>query len=173
MISTRALTPVLRLTWIATLLAIMSLGCAGKPKGPLFEALAPPESGSALVYIYRDDVVRGVGSARLKFDGEDLGELKNGEYTALVVYAGRHTVRSALMWFGLFARSWHKMDFEVTSGQTQYIRLSASTQSLAAGPAAATAPGRSDDKADVALLMGSVNTSTGSQQISSLRRARP
>ena len=77
------------------------------------------------------------------------------------------------MWFGLFARSWNDLRFEVTSGQTQYIRLSASTQSLAAGPADATAPGRSDAKADVALLMNPVPQSTGSLQISTMRRARP
>ncbi|MCH2185329.1 DUF2846 domain-containing protein [Myxococcota bacterium] len=173
MIKSGALTAVLQAACLAIVLAAISIGCAGKPKGPRFEALAPPEAGSALVYIYRDDQVRGVGSARLKFDDEDLGQLKNGEYTALVVYAGRHTVGSALMWFGLFARSWNDLRFEVTSGQTQYIRLSASTLSLAAGPADATAPGRSDVKADVALLMNAVPQSTGSLQISTMRRARP
>ena len=163
----------LRILVLSTMafLVALTLSCAGKPKGPRFEALAGPGQDSALVYLYRDDRVKGIGPARLQFDDEKIGKLKNGEYTALIVYPGQHTLRSALMWLGLFARSWHQMDFEVEGGQTRYIRLSASTQSLGSGPAAAAAPGRSHEKAAVVLTMGPVDRSTGSQQISTPRRA--
>ena len=161
----------LRSVLMAGLVALLTMGCAGKPRGPRFEMLAPPDATSTLVYIYRADTLRGVGPAPIKLDGEKLAELKNGEYLALVVDPGEHEVSAALMWFELFARSWNRMSLETKPGQTVYLKIWAATDALPPVPPSAQVPGRSDEKGDTALFMGVVDASTGQREIRTTRRA--
>jgi hypothetical protein len=156
---------------LATSTLVLS-GCAGgRPAGPLFEWLAPPDPMSTLVYIYRSDVQRGVAPSPIRLNGDEIATLKNGEYVALVVNPGPHEIRGAILWLWLIARSWNQTSFEAKGGTTLYVKLWAATAEVPAIPASAEAPGRSDRKADVGLFMGRVDREVAEAELPRMRRA--
>jgi hypothetical protein len=148
------------------------LACAGgRPAGPVFEPLAPPDASSTLVYIYRLDTLRGVGGARVKLDGERIATLRNGEYVAFVVDPGRHEIRASILWLGLLARSWNGIELRTDGGETVYVRIWADTEEGPPAPAGAEIPGRPDRKADAGLFMGLVSPSDARVELRAMRRA--
>ena len=157
------------------LLALLTgclLGCAGgKPKGPVFEPLAPPDAASSLIYVYRLDALRGTGGGPVKIDGERFATLRNGEYVAIVVDPGRHEFRAALLWLGLIARSWNSLVVEARPGETHFVKLWAATAPIPGAPPAAAVPGQSDVKADVGLFMGLVDRTQAELELRAMRRA--
>jgi hypothetical protein len=154
-------------------LTAMQLACAtGRPGGPVFERLAPPDSSSTLVYIYRQDTQRGVDGSRLKLDGDRLVDLRNGEYVAVVLDPGEHVLSASLFWFGLIARSWNSLAFTAQGGETLYIKLWAATSEIAAPPGANELPGRSDRRADVGLYMSRVSADDAQVELRVTRRAQ-
>lgn len=154
------------------LVIVTALGCAaGRPTGPAFEPLAPPDPASTLVYIYRDDVTRGVNAARVRLDGDDVVQIRNGEYVAFVIDPGTHELGAALMWLGLLPRSWNHTTIETRGGETIYVKLWADTGEMPTMPADARPPGSGEQKADVALFMAVVDRATAEGNLPGMRRA--
>lgn len=166
----RCLAAPIALCWVAFALTA-PLGCAGgRPKGPTFEPLAPPDGASTLVYIYRQDSIKGVSPARVKLDGDEIATMKNGEYLAIVIDPGVHEMSAALMWLGLIARSWNAVPIDAHPGETIYLKLFASMDELPGATSEADVPGRSHRKADVALLMSSVERHVAESELPTMRR---
>lgn len=154
-------------------LTVTQLACAtGRPGGPVFERLAPPNSSSTLVYIYRQDTQRGVDGAKLKLDGDKLVALRNGEYVAVVLDPGEHELSASLLWLGLIARSWNSLALTARGGETLYIKLWAATGAVAAPPGASELPGRVDRGAEVGLYMSRVDTEEAQIDLRVTRRAQ-
>lgn len=150
------------------------LGCAGgSPSGPAFERLAPPDASSAVVYIYRQDVLRGVRGARLRVDGDDRLALRNGEYVAVVLEPGGHRIAASLYWLGLIPRSWNELELTSRGGQTLYVKLWAAPSEIPAPSAGAEVPGRSDDRRTVGIHMSMVGADEALQDLRLSRRAEP
>jgi len=148
-----------------------SLGCAGgRPKGPVFEPLAPPDAASTLVYIYRLDTLRGADGARIKLDGERIATLRNGEYVAFVVDPGEHEVRASLLWLGFLTRSWNGLKLKADGGETLFVRVWAATEELAAPPADAQIPGRAEQRGTAGLFMRLVDRTDAELELRAMRR---
>jgi len=154
-------------------MVVVQLACAtGRPSGPAFERLAPPDSSSALVYIYRLDSQRGVDGAKLKLDGDFLVALRNGEYVAVVVEPGQHEIGASLLWMGMIARSWNQLDIIPRGGETLYVKLWAATGPPPGPPGAADLPGGSDRRAEVGLYMGQEGAADAQLELRTMRQAQ-
>ena len=153
--------------------AVVQLACAtGRPSGPAFERLAPPDSSSALVYIYRLDSQRGVDGAKLKLDGDPLVALRNGEYIAVVVEPGQHEIGASLLWMGMIARSWNQLDIVPRGGETLYVKLWAATGPPPGPPGASELPGGSDQRAEVGIYMSQVVAADAQLELRTMRQAQ-
>jgi len=107
-------------------LASALLGCVTSlPDGPPFVAATAPSPNESLVYVYRNESLRGIGAFDLKLDSDDLGTLGNGQYLSLVVEPGRHTLSARLRWMEIVPRSWNGLAFTTKPGQTVYLRVAA------------------------------------------------
>jgi hypothetical protein len=150
----------------------LGIGCAGgRPTGPVFEPLAPPDATATLLYVYRLDALRGVGGARVKLDDEKVGALRNGEYTAFVVDPGTHELRASVLWLGLIARSWNGLGLKTRGGETVYVRLRVATEASPEPPNAAEIPGRNDDRGGPALYLKIVPRQEALLELRAMRRA--
>lgn len=167
--------PASRRIAIATLVGsiVLQLACAtGRPSGPAFERLAPPDSSSALVYIYRQDEQRGVDGAKVRLDGDFLVMLRNGEYIAVVVEPGPHEIGASLLWMGMLARSWNQLEIVPRGGETLYVKLWAATGPPPGPAGAPELPGRSDRQAEVGLYMTKRAPADAQLELRTMRQAQ-
>jgi len=135
-------------------LVVLGLGCASSaPSGPRFTAAASPSADRALVYVYRIDRVSGVGSMKLRLQGGDEFELRDGEYAPLVVKPGGRKLAISLPLLGGMSRGWSSFPFTARPGETVYVRVWAGTDEVQRGPQGRPddfgAPGRGDRYASV------------------------
>ncbi|MFL2935083.1 MAG: hypothetical protein ACJZ7Z_00005, partial [Myxococcota bacterium] len=71
---------------LVSLSLLLLTACAPTvPKGASFKPLAPPDSKDTLIYVFRDDSLRGIGGVDIERDGEKRGNLLNGESLAFLV----------------------------------------------------------------------------------------
>ena len=145
--------------WLAAV-AVLWLACAsGTPTGPRFVDAGPPPADRALVYVYRIDRVSGVGAMRLRVEGADQFELRNGEYAPLLVKPGGRRLAMSLPLLGGVSRGWSSFPFTARAGETLYLRVWAGTDEVQRGPQGRAddfgAPGRGDRYASVNVF-GSV-----------------
>lgn len=163
----------LTLAFMLFALSALQFGCAtGRPSGPAFERLAPPDASSTLVYIYRLDSLRGVDGAKIKLDGDRLVALRNGEYVAVVLDPGEHELDASLLWLGVIARSWNSLDLTARGGETLYVKLWAAIGGVAIPPGAAELPGQAARSGDVGLYMSRVSASEAQLDLRTMRLAQ-
>lgn len=109
----------------ALLTTLMLMGCVAT--GPEFKAeLSRPESGRALLYVYRPDTVIGIGNADVPFlhlDGQRLTRIRIGGHIPLPVSPGRHKLTTTE---SLLGNDTGKVRGETTvtipAGATVYLR---------------------------------------------------
>ena len=152
-------------------LASLLLACAPTvPTGSLFTRLAPPDPDDTLVYVYRQDSLRGVDGVDIELDGENLGRLLNGEYLAFLIDPGRHEIRARLKWLQTIPRSWNSLDFMSRPGQTLYVRVWAAYQHEPGPMPGRTTLAPSNEKAKVGLFLGLQKPELAKQELESTRR---
>ena len=138
-------------------LAVLScilVACAPTvPSGASFTPLAPPGPGDTLVYVYRQDSLRGVDGVEITLDGEKLGQLLNGEYLAFLIDPGQHSMKARMLWFQLIPRSWNSLDFTARPGQTLYLQIRAAYHQDSTHPAGRASPELSTKGTQVGLFM--------------------
>jgi hypothetical protein len=119
-----------RLAAFLTILLLM--GCAS---GPEFKAeLSRPDSGRALLYVYRPDTVIGIGNADVPFlhlDGQRLTRIRIGGHMPLPVSPGRHKLTTTE---SLLGNDTGKVRGETTvnvpAGATVYLRYTETIKSF-------------------------------------------
>ena len=157
-------------------LALVWVGCGGgPPRGPRFEPAAPPPAGRALVYVYRVDRVSGVGPIRIRVDGGETIELRNGEYAPLLLRSGGRRMQLSLPLFGGVSRGWNSVPFTAESGGTQFMRVWAGVEEVDRGPQGRPddfgAPGRGDRYAGVNVFAAIWSTRESERDIRDLQLA--
>jgi hypothetical protein len=170
-----------RLAMRLALAGLLALGLGGlacrpaPPTGPRFMPEPPPPSGRALVYVYRIDRVSGVGAMRVRIDGGDAFELRDGEYAPLVLRSGGRRLELSLPLFGGVSRGWNSVPFTADSGRTQYLRVWAGVEEIDRGPQGRPddfgAPGRGDRFAGVNVFASLWETRASERDIRDLQRA--
>jgi hypothetical protein len=148
-------------------------GCAPTvPQGALFKPLAAPDAQDTLVYVYRQDSLRGVGAVDLELDGENLGRLMNGEYLAFLLHPGHHEMRARMKWLQIIPRSWNELAFKSVPGQTLYIRVwGAYERGATPIPKGSDVPSSARGDAKVGLFMGVQQPPLAQGELKSMRRA--
>ena len=154
-------------------LSLLNPGCAPtNPTGASFKALAPPDSQDTLIYVYRDDSLRGVDGVDIELDGEKLGRLLNGEYLAFLVDPGQHELKARMKWLQVIPRSWNSLDFTSRAGQTLYLRVWAAYEATPSrGIEAANPASPSGQNGQVGLFMGIQKPDIGRKELKTTRRA--
>jgi hypothetical protein len=77
---------------LGVLLMMILGGCGSAPRGEAFRPeVADPEQG--VLYVFREAVHLTHPAVRLVLDQDPVGELRPGEYVALVVKPGEHFLR--------------------------------------------------------------------------------
>ncbi len=116
-------------TFRRSLLAVLALAVAScSATGAVFQALTNVPANQGVVYIYRPDVFYAGGTAiRITLDGAFAAEVSNSGYLPLTLSPGSHTV-NASMW--PFPPSAAPLELNVTSGNSQYIRVTAKEAGL-------------------------------------------
>ena len=142
------------------------------PQGAFFKALAPPDAKDTLIYIYREDSLRGIDGVDIELDGENLGRLLNGEYLAFLVDAGPHELKARMKWFQLVPRSWNSLDFTTRPGETVYVRIWAAYDTPTGRNARSGDPtASSTDQGEVGLFMGIQKPKRAMEELEKTRRA--
>jgi len=159
---------------IAVVLAVLllSVACTTPSDGPPFRPMTPPSEGEALLYIYRRDALRGVGSVDLRLDGEKMGKLQNDEYLSLLIDPGSHQLSVRLRWLNLIPRSWNQLNFVAEPGQTGFLKVWAQTRETPAVAGEPQVPGRADRSASVGIFMMGRPQVDALQEIEGTRRTR-
>lgn len=156
-------------------LVVLSACAPSAPTGPRFSPAPPPAANRSLVYVYRIDRVSGVGSVRLRLQGGQEFELRNGEYAPLVVRPGGRTLALSLPLFGGVPRGWSELPFTARPGETQYVRIWAGTDEVDRGPQGRPddfgAPGRGDRYAAVNVFANVAPTREAEARIRDLQLA--
>jgi len=101
--------------------AALLTGCAAS--GPLFQPAPPPDSGKALVYIYRPDgFMLGGRDAHIYVDNKNVVNLSAAGYTHFQVDPGSHIIKQKwpldLMTFDTL-----ELPLEASAGETYYYRF--------------------------------------------------
>ena len=158
---------------LVSLSLLLLTGCAPTlPKGASFKPLAPPDSKDTLIYIFRDDSLRGIGGVDLDLDGEKLGNLLNGEYLAFLVDPGKHELKARMKWLQIIPRSWNSLDFNTRAGETVYLRVWAAYQATAGGSASYADPtATSAGQGEVGLFIGIQKPALAREELKNSRRA--
>lgn len=139
------------------------------PRGAFFTPLAPPGANDTLVYVYRQDSLRGVDGVEIELDGEKLGRLLNGEYLAFLIDPGSHEIRARMQWFQFIPRSWNALGFTSRAGQTLYIRVWAAYHSQPVRPAAMDTRGPSSGGGKVGIFLGIQKPELAEQELKTTR----
>jgi len=145
------------------------------PTGPRFTPAPAPVAGRSLVYVYRIDRVNGVGAMRVRIDGGEAFELRNGEYAPLLLRSGGRRIELALPLFGSVSRGWNSLPFTAPSGGTQFVRVWAGVEEVDRGPQGRPddfgAPGRGDRYANVNVFASVWSSRESDEDIRDLQRA--
>ena len=165
-------TQLARLVLVSLSLLLLTACAPTVPKGAFFKPLAPPDSKDTLIYIFRDDSLRGIGGVDIELDGEKLGGLLNGEYLAFLVDPGKHELKARLKWLQIIPRSWNSIDFNTRAGETVYLRVwaaypSATSRSASYGDPTAS----STDPGEVGLFLGIQKPALALEELEKSRRA--
>lgn len=155
------------------ILSLLHSGCAPTaPTGASFKPLAAPDSQDTLIYIYRDDSLRGVDGVDIELDGEKLGRLLNGEFLAFLVNPGQHELKARMKWLQVIPRSWNSLDFTSRAGQTLYLRVWAAYETTPTrGTEAANPASSAGGNGQVGLFLGIQKPDMGLQELKATRRA--
>ena len=155
------------------ILSLLHFGCAPTaPSGASFKPLSPPDSHDTLVYISRDDSLRGIDGVDIDLDGEKLGRLLNGEYLAFLVDPGQHELKARMKWLQVIPRSWNSLDFTSRAGQTLYLRVWAAYETAPTrGTEAANPASPSRENGQVGLFLGIQKPEMGLKELKATRRA--
>ncbi len=150
--------------------------CAGgAPTGPHFEPAPPPTAGRSLVYVYRIDRVSGVGTIRVRIDGGETFDLRNGEYAPMLLRSGGRRLQLSLPLFGGVNRGWNSVPFTAESGGTHFLRVWAGVEEVERGPGGRPddfgAPGRGDRYAGVNVFAAIWETRQSERDIRDLQLA--
>ena len=159
---------------LVSLSLLLLTACAPTvPKGASFKPLAPPDSKDTLIYVFRDDSLRGIGAVDIELDGEKLGNLLNGEYLAFLVDPGQHSLKARMKWLQIIPRSWNSLDFNTRAGETVYLRVWAAYQSTPGRSASYADPTAtsSDQDGEVGLFLGIQKPALAREELKSSRRA--
>ncbi|MEE3329125.1 MAG: DUF2846 domain-containing protein [Myxococcota bacterium] len=168
----RSATQTAHLAFIGLSLVFFTACAPTVPTGTSFKPLAPPDAQDTLVYIYRQDSLRGVDGVEIKLDGEKLGRLLNGEYLAFLVDPGHHELKARMKWFQVVPRSWNSLDFSSRPGETVYLRVWAAYDTQAGRDARSADPtASSDSPGDVGLFLGIQKPKVAMEELKSTRRA--
>lgn len=146
------------------------LACAPTvPRGALFKPMSPPGANDTLVYVYRQDSLRGIDGVQVELDGEKLGRLLNGEYLAFLLDPGSHEIRARMDWFQIIPRSWNALGFTSQPGQTLYIRVWAAYEQAPTPNPGLNTKGPSSDGAKVGLFLALEKPEVAREEIKSTR----
>lgn len=158
---------------LLALVLLLLAGCAPTvPKGAYFKPLAPPDSQDTLIYVFRDDSLRGIGGVDIELDGEKLGNLLNGEYLAFLVDPGKHELKARMKWMQVIPRSWNSLDFNSRPGETVYLRVWAAYHEAAGRSSSYSDPtAHSENSGEVGLFLGIQKPSLALEELKSTRRA--
>lgn len=107
--------------WAIVVAAIMLTSCAAT--GPLFQPAPPPDSGKALVYVYRPDgFMLGGRDAHFYVDNKHVVNLSAGGYTHFHIDPGSHVIKQNwpidLMMFGTL-----ELPLDANPDETIYYRF--------------------------------------------------
>ena len=155
------------------LFSVFLLGCAPTvPQGAAFKPLAAPDAADTLVYVYRQDSLRGLSAVDLELDGENLGPLLNGEYLAFLLDPGSHELRARMKWLQMIPRSWNTLEFKSRPGQTIYLRVwGAYEKGSKPIPTGLNIAQPSNENAKVGLFLGIQKPEIAETELKTMRRA--
>lgn len=158
------------------MLACGGVACRpGGPTGPAFAPASPPAANRSLVYVYRIDQVGGVGAFRVRLQGGEEFDLRNGEYAPIVVRPGGRKLDIRLPLFASISRGWSTIPFTAKPEQTLYLRIWAGMEEVDRGPQGRPddfgAPGRGDRYAGVNVFGAVWSTRESERDIRDLQRS--
>jgi hypothetical protein len=110
------------------MLAVLAVLLAGCATGPAFVEAPAPQSGKALVYIYREpNFAAGARNAAFYVDGQKVFDLMAGGYSYVYVTPGRHAISQKWPYwpFDMGAiRDAVGITMDVNAGETRYAQFS-------------------------------------------------
>jgi hypothetical protein len=150
--------------------------CASStPTGPRFTPAPPPLAGESLLYIDRVDRVSGVGAMRVRLDGGDVFELRDGEYAPVRLRTGGRRLELMLPLLGRISRGWNSVPFTAEGGGTRFMRVWAGVDEVQRGPEGRPddfgAPGRGDRYASVNVFASIWSSRESDVEIRDLQQA--
>lgn len=132
---TRGPTPLRPAALLVALAALGLLACASAPRGPGFARADAPPADLARLYVYRGDPRPSFARVRLELDDQALGDLRDGEYTTLLVAPGPHLLEAGLRSAAFVAWGWNDQRLRLAPGETRYVRVSVRVQGREHPPA--------------------------------------
>jgi hypothetical protein len=110
--------------FLVLVLSVLILGgCATLANGPVFSEAkaAPPESGKALVYVFRERAEPVAWGTTIYFDRSVVANLRNKGFTWAYLDPGEYRIRAA--WPLLAAQSSATFRLTARAGETYYLEL--------------------------------------------------
>lgn len=157
--------------WVSALvLALAWLGCApGAPKGPAFVPATHPGPSEILIYLYRQDSLGGMDTAKVRIDDDKIGPLIDGEYRAFLLAPGPHTLQASLLWMNFLPQSNNELNFTAKGGETVYLAIQVGYVLNKERVRESLPPGWNDERGELALFL---KLMTEKQALLELRKMR-
>ncbi len=118
---------------MAALAVVLLSGCGAS--GPQFqEGLAKPDSGRALLYVYRTNTMIGIINGDVPFmhlDGRRLARIRIGGYAAIPISPGKHRLTTTESLLGEdIGKVRGETTFTVSAGSVVYLRYTEVFESI-------------------------------------------
>ena len=156
-------------------LTLATLACATpEPDGPLFQRLPAPETGEALLYLYRDDENATRSELRLRLDGTELETLRNGEFAAVHLTPGNHQLDVSLRAARFLPTAWTSTRFCVDEKGTAFVRVWArltAQETVESRQRDVAAPGWSNERANLVVLVANESEPNALPRLETRRKA--